>query len=98
MNIQIFTISQIIDFGVVLQLIFSLVFLVSGLPKRVSKRPWIIATPSNDGLILIFDEYIFEYVCKFKADCEWEEKMEGFEVDRLDHVAIVLPFDFECES
>ena len=73
-------------------------FLVSGLPKRVSQRPWMITTPSNDGLILIFDEYIFEYVCKLEADCEWEEKMEGFEVDRLDHVAILLPSDFECES
>ena len=76
----------------------SLVFIVSGLPKRVSQRPWMITTPSNDGLILIFDKYIFEYVCKFKPDCEWEEKMEGFEVDRLDHVAILLPSDFECQS
>ena len=57
-----------------------------------------ITTPSNDGLILIFEEYIFEYVCNLKADCKWEEKMKGFEVDRLDHVAIVLPSDFECES
>ena len=47
-----------------------------------------ITTPSNDGLILIFDEYIFEYVCNLKADCKWEEKMEGFEVDRLDHARL----------
>ena len=83
---------------IVLLLFFFLVFIVSGLPKKVSQRPWMITTPSNDGLILIFDEYIFEYVCKLEADCEWEEKMEGFEVDRLDHVAILLPSDFECES